>query len=70
MKGLTGCLGLLIGVPLALAALYFIGGALLFLVYALFNIILYFLPVMVLAALVCFLAYLAYHVWNVLNSNR
>lgn len=68
MKGLTGCLGLLIGVPLALAALYFVGGALLFLVYALFHIILYFLPVLVLAALVCFLAYLAYQVWKVLNN--
>ena len=68
MKGLMGCLGLLIGVPLALAALYFVGGALLFLVYALFNIILYFLPVLFLAALVCFLAYLAYQVWKELNN--
>ena len=68
MKGLMGCLGLLIGVPLALAALYFVGGALLFLVYAMFNIILYFLPVLFLAALVCFLAYLAYQVWKELNN--
>lgn len=68
MKGLTGCLGLLIGVPLALAALYFVGGAVLFLFYALFHIIRYFLPVLFLAALVCFLAYLAYQVWKVLNN--
>lgn len=68
MKGLTGCLGLLIGVPLALVLLYFVGGALLFLVYAAFNIILYFLPLLALAVLVCFLAYLAYQVWKVLNG--
>ncbi len=68
MKGLMGCLGLLIGVPLALAAVCFVGGTVAFLIYALFNIILYFLPLLVLAALVCFLACAAYQVWKALNN--
>ncbi len=67
MKGLMGCLGLLVGVPLALAIVYFVGGALLFLVYALFHIILYFLPLLALAALVVFCLMIAYHTWAALN---
>ena len=65
MKGALGCLGLLIGVPLALAILYFVGGALLFLVYALFHVILYFLPLLVLTVLVTLVVY---HTWKALNQ--
>ena len=67
MKGLMGCLGLLIGVPLALVILYFVGGALLFLIYALFHIILYLLPLLVLAGLVIFCLMVVYHIWAALN---
>ena len=67
MKGLMGCLGLLIGVPLALVILYFVGEALLFLIYALFNIILYLLPLLVLAGLVIFSLMTVYHIWAALN---
>lgn len=67
MKGLLGCLGLLIGVPLALVILYFVGGALLFLIYALFHIILYLLPLLVLAGLVIFCLMTVYHIWAALN---
>lgn len=65
MKGALGCLGLLIGVPLALAILYFVGGGLLFLIYALFHVILYFLPHLVVTALVIFVVY---QTWKALNQ--
>lgn len=66
MKGALGCLGLLIGVPLALAILYLVGGALLFLLYVLFHIVLYFLPLAVVTVLVIFVVY---QTWKVLNRS-
>jgi MFS superfamily sulfate permease-like transporter len=56
---------MLIGVPLALAILYFVGGGLLFLIYALFHVILYFLPHLVVTALVIFVVY---QTWKALNQ--
>ena len=64
MKDLMGCLGVLIGIPLVLVLLYFVGGAVLFLIYALFHIILYLLPVFVMAAIILLLPYLAYQFYK------
>ena len=56
MKNLTGCLLVLIGLPLAAVVLYLLA----FAVYFLFNLFLYFLPVLFWAAGIIFLPYFAY----------
>ena len=53
MKNLFGCLCILIALPI-----------LAFVVYFLFNIFLYFLPLLVVAAIILSLPYLAYHFWK------
>ena len=55
MKNLAGCLLILIGLPLAAVVLYLLA----FAAYFLFNVFLYFLPILVLAAIVVILPYLA-----------
>ncbi|MBO4491529.1 MAG: hypothetical protein J5944_09245 [Lentisphaeria bacterium] len=64
MKNLGGCLLALIGIPAAGVLLY----ALAFLAYFLFHIILYFLPVLVLGAIILALPYLAYQFYKGFNS--
>ena len=61
---MTGCLGLLIGVPLAAVILYLLA----IVVYFLFNIFLYFLPVLVVVAIILALPWLAYQFYKGLNS--
>ena len=56
MKNLTGCLLVLIGLPVAAVVLYLLA----FAAYFLFNVFLYFLPVLFLAAGIILLPYLAY----------
>ena len=64
MKNLTGCLLVLIGLPLAAVVLYLLA----FVVYFLFNIFLYFLPVLVVIAIILALPWLAYQFYKGLNS--
>ena len=64
MKNLTGCLLVLIGLPLAAVVLYLLA----FVVYFLFNIFLYFLPLLVVVAIVLALPWLAYQFYKGLNS--
>lgn len=64
MKNLTGCLLILIGLPLAAVVLYLLA----FVVYFLFNIFLYFLPLLVVVAIVLALPWLAYQFYKGLNS--
>ena len=64
MKNLTGCLLILIGLPLAAVILYLLA----FVVYFLFNIFLYFLPLLVVVAIVLALPWLAYQFYKGLNS--
>ena len=64
MKNLTGCLLALIGLPLAAVILYLLAVA----VYFLFNLFLYFLPVLLLAAGIILLPYLAYQFLKGFNS--
>ena len=64
MKNLTGCLLVLIGIPVAGVILYLLA----FVVYFLFNIILYFLPLLVVVAIVLALPWLAYQFYKGLNS--
>ena len=53
MKNLFGCLCILIALPILAVVVYF-----------LFNIFLYFLPLLVVAAIILSLPYLAYHFWK------
>ena len=53
MKNLFGCLIVLIALPMLAVVGYF-----------LFNIFLYFLPLLVVAAIILSLPYLAYHFWK------
>ncbi len=55
MKNLKGCLLVVIGIPVAGVVLYLLALA----VYFLFNILLYFLPVLVVVAIVLALPWLA-----------
>lgn len=64
MKNLTGCLLVLIGLPLAAVVLYLLA----FVVYFLFNIFLYFLPLLVVVAIMLALPWLAYQFYKGLNS--
>ena len=64
MKNLTGCLLILIGLPLAAVVLYLLA----FVVYFLFNVFLYFLPVLVVIAIILALPWLAYQFYKGLNS--
>ena len=64
MKNLTGCLLVLIGLPLAAVVMYLLA----FVVYFLFNIFLYFLPLLVVVAIVLALPWLAYQFYKGLNS--
>ena len=64
MKNLTVCLLVLIGLPLAGVILYLLA----FVVYFLFNIFLYFLPLLVVVAIVLALPWLAYQFYKGLNS--
>lgn len=56
MKNFMGCLLVLIGLPVAAVLLYLLA----FAAYFLFHIILYFLPLLVLGAIVLALPYLAF----------
>lgn len=53
MKSCVGCLIVLIALPMLAVEGYF-----------LFNIFLYFLPLLVVAAIILSLPYLAYHFWK------
>ena len=64
MKNLMGCLLVLLGLPLAAVVLYLLA----FVVYFLFNIFLYFLPLLVVVAVVLALPWLAYQFYKGLNS--
>ena len=64
MKNLMGCLLAVIGIPVAGVILYLLA----FVVYFLFNIFLYFLPVLVVAAIILALPWLAYQFYKGLNS--
>ena len=64
MKNLAGCLLVLIGIPVAGVVLYLLA----FAVYFLFNIFLYLLPLLVVAAIVLALPWLAYQFYKGLNS--
>ena len=64
MKNLMGCLLMLIGIPVAGVVLYLLA----FIVYFLFNIFLYFLPLLVVAAIILALPWLAYQFFKGLNS--
>ena len=64
MKNLMGCLLVLLGLPLAAVVLYLLA----FVVYFLFNIFLYFLPLLVVVAIVLALPWLAYQFYKGLNS--
>ena len=64
MKNLMGCLLVVIGIPLAGVVLYLLA----FIVYFLFNIFLYLLPVLVVIAIILALPWLAYQFYKGLNS--
>ena len=64
MKNLMGCLLVVIGIPAAGVVLYLLA----FIVYFLFNIFLYFLPVLVVIAIGLALPWLAYQFYKGLNS--
>ena len=64
MKNLTGCLLVLIGIPVAGVLLYLLA----FVAYFLFNIFLYFLPVLVVIAIRLAFPWLAYQFYKGLNS--
>ena len=64
MKNLAGCLLILIGIPLAGVLLYLLA----FIAYFLFNVFLYFLPVLVVGAVILVLPWLAYQFYKGLNS--
>ena len=64
VKNLIGCLLVLIGVPVGAAVLYLLA----FAVYFLFHVFLYFLPVLVVGAIVLALPWLAWQFWKGLNS--
>ena len=64
MKNSTGCLLALIGVPVAGVLLT----ALAWVAYMLFHIVLYFLPLVVLGAIVLALPYLAFQFFKGFNS--
>lgn len=64
MKNLTGCLLVLIGIPVAGVLLYLLA----FVAYFLFNIFLYFLPVLVVIAILLAFPWLAYQFYKGLNS--
>ena len=53
MKSFVGCLIVLIALPILAVVVYF-----------LFNIFLYFLPLLVVGAIILALPYLAYHFWK------
>ena len=60
MKNLTGCLLVLIGIPVAGVLLYLLA----FVAYFLFNIFLYFLPVLVVIAILLAFPWLAYQFYK------
>ena len=64
MKNSTGCLLLLIGLPVAAVLLYLLA----FAAYFLFNVFLYFLPLLVVGAIVLALPYLAFQIFKGFNS--
>ena len=64
MKNLMGCLLVLLGIPVAGVILYLLA----FAAYFLFNVFLYFLPVLVLVAIVLALPWLAYQFYKGFNS--
>ena len=64
MKNLMGCLLVVIGIPVAGVVLYLLA----FVVYFLFNVFLYFLPVLVVIAIILALPWLAYQFYKGLNS--
>ena len=64
MKNLMGCLLVVLGIPVAGVVLYLLA----FAVYFLFNIFLYLLPLLVVAAIVLALPWLAYQFYKGLNS--
>ena len=64
MKNLMGCLLLLLGILVAGVILYLLA----FVVYFLFNIFLYFLPLLVVVAIVLALPWLAYQFYKGFNS--
>ena len=64
MKNLMGCLLVVLGIPVAGVILYLLA----FVVYFLFNIFLYLLPLLVVAAIVLALPWLAYQFYKGLNS--
>lgn len=64
MKNLMGCLLAVIGIPVAGVILYLLA----FVVYFLFNIFLYFLPVLVVVAIILALPWLAYQFYKGVNS--
>lgn len=64
MKNLMGCLLVLIGIPAAGVILYLLA----FVVYFLFNVFLYFLPVLVAVAIILALPWLAYQFYKGVNS--
>ena len=64
MKNFLGCLGLMIAVPVAGLLLT----ALAWIAYMLFHIVLYFLPLLVVGAIVLALPYLAFQFYRGFNS--
>ena len=64
MKNLMGCLLAVIGIPVAGVVLYLLA----FFIYFLFNVFLYFLPVLVLIGFILALPWLAYQFYKGLNS--
>lgn len=64
MKRFAGCLLVVIGIPVAAVLLYLLA----FVVYFLYHIVLYFLPVAVLGAIVLALPYLAFQFFKGFNS--
>ena len=64
MKNLAGCLLVLIGLPVGGVVLYLLAFAL----YFLFHVFLYFLPVLVVGAIVLALPWMAWQFWKGLNS--
>ena len=64
MKNMAGCLLVVIGIPAAGVVLYLLA----FVLYFLFNIFLYLLPVLVVAAIILALPWLAYQFYKGLNS--
>lgn len=64
MKNLIGCLLVLIGLPVGAVVLYLLALAVCFL----FHILLYFLPLLVVGAIVLALPWLAWQFWKGLNS--